>query len=124
MTTRVLAVVFVAAVVAGTITDAPRATKPRNSLVLRADFHVHAAPGDGLLPVWEIQREAERRGLDVIAITNHNHQVATRLARAFGLVRDYPIVIDSQELTTPGFHMAAVGVPDPIDWRLPAAEVR
>lgn len=122
MTTRVLAVVFVAALVAGTITDAPRATQPRNALVLSADFHVHASPGDGLLPVWEIQREAERRGLDVIAITNHNHQVATRLARALGLVREYPIVIDSQELTTPGFHMAAVGAPDPIDSRLPAAE--
>ena len=122
MTVRVFAVVFVGAIVAGTFTDVPRAQGPRNPLVLSADFHVHAAPGDGLLPVWEIQREAARRGLDVIAITNHNHQLATRMARGLGLVRPYPIVIDSQELTTPGFHMAAVGVRQTIDWRLSARE--
>ena len=113
---------FVAAVAAGTATDVPRPTAPRSTTVLSADFHVHAAPGDGVLPVWEIQREAARRGVDVIAITNHNHNVASRLARLTGLVKSYPIVIDSQELTTGNFHMAAVGVSHMIDWRLPAPE--
>ena len=36
------------------------------------DFHVHAFPGDGLLPAWELADEANRRGIDVVAITNHN----------------------------------------------------
>ena len=110
------------AVVAGTATDEPSPTGPLSPTVLSADFHVHAAPGDGLLPVWEIQREAARRSVDVIAITNHNHDVATRLARFTGLVKPYPVVIDSQELTTGKFHMAAVGVTHMIDWRLPAPE--
>jgi hypothetical protein len=44
------------------------------------------------------------------------------VAQLLGLVRDYPIVIHSQELTTPRFHMAAVGVAGMIDWRLPAVE--
>ena len=113
---------FVAAVVAGSATDVPNWTGPRSATVLAADFHVHAAPGDGVLPVWEIQREAARRGVDVIAITNHNHAVATRLARLTGLVKAYPIVIDSQELTTGKFHMAAVGVSHMIDWRLAAPD--
>lgn len=115
-------VLFVAALVAGTVTDAPRVLSAPNPLVLSADFHVHASPGDGFLPVWEIQREAERRGIDVVAITNHNHDVAMRLARFTGLVRPYPMVIASQELTSPSFHIAAVGVSHMIDWRLPALQ--
>lgn len=114
--------IFAVILLAGSATDLPRVTSAPSSTVLTADFHVHAAPGDGFLPVWEIQREAERRGLDVVAITNHNHDVATRLARLTGLVRPYPIVIDSQELTTPGFHIAAVGLSRMIDWTLPAAQ--
>jgi hypothetical protein len=113
---------FVAAVAAGTATDVPSPAAPRSATVLTADLHVHAAPGDGVLPVWEIQREAARRGVDVIAITNHNHAVASRLARFTGLVKPYPLIIDSQELTSGSFHMAAVGVAGMIDWRLPAAE--
>jgi hypothetical protein len=75
-----------------------------------------------MLPVWEIQREAERRGLDVVAITNHNRSLAMPLARASGLLGDYPIVIASQELTTPHFHIAAIGVRNMVDWRLPAVD--
>ena len=109
-------------VAAGTFTDTQRFLAPQDPSVLAVDFHVHASPGDGLLPVWEIQREAGRRGLDAIAITNHNHNLATRIARGLGLVRDYPIVIDGQELTTPRFHLAAVGARHLVDWRLPAAD--
>jgi hypothetical protein len=67
-------------------------------------------PGDGALPVWEIQREAARRGLDVVGITNHNDNLSFRVAQASGLLKPYPIVIPGQELTTSGFHMAAIGV--------------
>ena len=67
-------------------------------------------PGDGFLPVWEIQKEAARRGIDVVAITNHNHNLAWRIAQSLGLLAEYPLVIPGQELTTPTFHMAAVGV--------------
>ena len=119
---KIAGAVFIVAMVAGTATDIPSPTGPRSPTVVSGDFHVHAAPGDGLLPVWEIQREAARRGVDVVAITNHNHNVATRLARLAGLVEPYPLVIDSQELTTAKFHMAAVGVTHMIDWRLPAPE--
>ena len=113
---------FVAAVVGGTATDIRGPSAPRSATVLAADFHVHAAPGDGVLPIWELQREAARRGVDVIAITNHNHGLASRLGRLTGLVKPYPLVIDSQELTTGRFHIAAVGVSRMIDWHLSAPE--
>ena len=115
-------IAFAFFVLVGTWTDLPRATGPRNPSLLAADFHVHAAPGDGLLPVWEIQREAGRRGLDVVAITNHNHRLAVRVARGLRLVGDYPIVIDGQELTAPEFHMAVVGTQRVVDPWLSAVD--
>ena len=110
------ALLFVGAVAAGSLTDHGRGGAPPVApTVLAGDFHVHGMPGDGALPVWEIQREAVRRGLDVIAITNHNDNLSVRLARATGQLRPYPIVIPGQELTTGGFHMAAIGVRTMVD---------
>jgi hypothetical protein len=118
------ALAYAAAVLAGTWVDRVVISEPVRTLptVLAGDFHVHAAPGDGLLPVWEIQREAARRGLDVVGITNHNHRLALDVARWTDRVAPYPIVIPGQELTTPRFHMAAIGVTELIDWRLPARD--
>ncbi len=52
---------------------AVRAREPKAGYqVLAADFHVHSFPGDGVLPPWDLAVEARRRGLDAIALTNHN----------------------------------------------------
>jgi hypothetical protein len=112
---------FAAALVAGTLTDVPRRVPPPAGAIV-GDFHVHAAPGDGFLPVWEIQREAARRGIDAVAITNHNHALALRLGEWFGLIGPYPIVVPGQELTTPRFHMASLGIRRMVDWRLTARQ--
>jgi predicted metal-dependent phosphoesterase TrpH len=84
--------------------------------VVAADLHVHAYPGDGLLPAWELSREARRRQLDVIALTNHNQMWPSRLAAAVGIAPDV-LVIPSEEVTTPHYHMAAIGLDHPVDWR-------
>ena len=84
------------------------------------DFHVHGFFGDGALPPWEIRREAARRGLDVVAITNHNQTFAARLGARLGGRSEGPLVLVAEELTTPAFHMAAVGIRRPVEWRLPA----
>jgi hypothetical protein len=117
----IAAIAFIASVAAGTWIDPGGRPAPAGPTVLAGDFHVHAFPADGMLPVWAIQREAERRGLDVVAITNHNRNFAMPLARASGLLKDYPIIIPSQELTTPHFHLAAIGLTNMVDWRLPAS---
>ena len=116
------AAVFVAAVIAGSVVDRATATTPVAPTVLAGDFHIHGMPGDGALPVWEIQREAVRRGLDVIAITNHNDNLSYRIAQASGLLKPYPIVIPGQELTTSRFHIAAIGVRTMVSATLSAHE--
>ena len=114
--------VFVGVLVVGTLVDEPRQTAPPSPQTLIGDFHVHAMPGDGFLPVWEIQKEAARRGVDVIAITNHNHNLAMRIGERLGLLADYPLVIRGQELTARTFHMAVAGTTTVIDSGLSAAQ--
>ena len=90
--------------------------------LLTADLHVHAFPGDGVLPAWELRKEARRRGIDVIAITNHNQTIAASLP-AGGRPDELPLVIPGQEITTPRFHLVAAGVRRVVDWRLPLEEM-
>jgi PHP domain-containing protein len=115
-------VVLSAGFVAGTVLDelalADRTGK--NGNVMEVDLHVHAFPGDGSLPRWEIQREAARRGLDGVAITNHNQVFAGRFGW-FVSGADV-IVIPGEEITTPGFHMIAAGIHEAVDWRLPVRD--
>jgi predicted metal-dependent phosphoesterase TrpH len=112
--------VLVASLLAGTWVDrAALASRRAGSRVLAGDFHVHGYPIDGTLPRWELQRQAARRGLDVVGVTNHNQTIAGRLGRT--LSSGDVIAIPGQEITTPRFHLIAVGITDTIDWRLPAA---
>jgi hypothetical protein len=115
------------AVIAGTVLDRPAARGPARAgdqFVLTADFHVHAFVGDGGVPPWELGREARRRKLDVIVVSNHNQLLAARLS-AFGsrlYADENALIIPAQELTAPGFHMVAAGITRTIDWRLTAAQ--
>ena len=90
--------------------------------ILSADFHVHSFPGDGGLLPWDIADEARRRGLDVIALTNHNSTLSWRLMRRLSPDASGLIVLPGVELTSAGYHMTAIGVETPVSWRqLPAA---
>jgi hypothetical protein len=90
--------------------------------VLAGDFHVHGFLGDGGLMPWDLAREARRRRLDVIALTNHNQMLAANRTASW-----FPIpglmILPSQELTAPRYHLAAVGIARAVDWRgsIPAA---
>jgi hypothetical protein len=92
-------------------------------VVLAGDFHVHSFPGDGALPPWELAREARRRGLDVIGLTNHNAMLSWRVAQLLAPLTgtDGAMLIQGQELTAVGYHIAAIGVDRTIAWRQPAA---
>lgn len=88
-------------------------------IVLAGDFHVHSFPGDGGLTPWDIAREARRRRLDVVALTNHNATWSWRLARALDRTRDTAgvLILPGDEVTSVGFHIAAIGIERPVDWR-------
>ncbi len=106
----------------GSVADRPSGSAPvrvGGAVILTADLHVHAFPGDGALPAWQLRNEARHRGIDVIAITNHNQSIAARLPSG-GEDGELPLVIPGQEITSPWFHMVAVGVRQVVDWRLPA----
>ena len=110
---------LICGLLAGTAIDqralADRVARADN--VLEADLHVHAFPGDGSLPRWELQREAARRGLDAIVITNHNQVLAGRFGEF--ITRANVLVIPGEEITTPAFHLIAAGIREKVDWRLP-----
>lgn len=85
--------------------------------VLAADFHVHSFPGDGGLLPWDLAGEARRRDLDAIALTNHNSLFSWRVAQRFGSSFDGTIVLPGIELTSSGYHIAAIGVREVVPWR-------
>ena len=109
---------LVGGLLAGTVAD-ERVLGARGTpadRILEVDLHVHAFPGDGSMPRWELQRDAVRRGLDAIVITNHNQILAAR----FGdfIRSSNVIVIPGEEITTPAFHLIAAGIREKVDWRL------
>jgi hypothetical protein len=95
-----------------------RSTTTRDGrLVLAVDLHVHSFLGDGAIGPWNLGREARRRNLDAIAITNHNQVFAARLGRWLSRQWGGPIVLAGEEVTHPAYHIIAVGIREVVDWR-------
>ena len=124
---RVVPLALVAmGLIAGAAFDTRRAPQPVRAggyYILAADFHVHAFPGDGALPGPELAREASRRGLHAIVISNHNQTLAAKTLPGWIYPVAEPLLIPSQEITTPRFHLIAAGIRRTIDWRKPEAEI-
>jgi predicted metal-dependent phosphoesterase TrpH len=120
------AALLVAGLVSGSVAPPPPTPPPQfldsGEAVLQADFHVHAFVGDGWIPPWELPREARRRGLDAIAVTNHNQVLAARVVRWFAERLPAPIVLTGEEVTAPGYHLIAAGIGRHVDWRLGARD--
>ena len=111
----------VGSMTAGPLVAAPPAVP--GYVVMSADLHVHSFPGDGALTPWSIAREASRRGLDVIALTNHNAMWSWRLAHALGWTGGGALLLPGVEVTAPHFHVATVAMRAPVDWRGTVADV-
>ena len=98
---------------------APASMMAFGYVVLAGDFHVHGFP-DGILPADAV-RDAQRRRLDVIALTSHNS------LRGWWLWTHAPssgagegmIVLPGEELTSVGYHMAIVGLSRIVAWHQP-----
>jgi hypothetical protein len=90
--------------------------------VLAADFHIHSFPFSwALLSPLETLIEAQRQGLDVIALTPHNHTWVAKLGQWFSRTTGAPLVIVGEEIHSTRYHVLAVGITNTVEWRQPAA---
>lgn len=75
----------------------------------RADLHIHTLASDGVSNVAEILAAAERAGLDVVAITDHERIDAGYAARAMAEARGLRVqVVLGEEISTRGGHLLAL----------------
>jgi len=83
---------------------------------LAGDLHAHTVHSDGVLSVPELVALAVRRGLDYLAVTDHNtvshHAELPAAAKRYGV-----ILLPGQEVTTDGGHAGALGDIGWIDFR-------
>jgi hypothetical protein len=83
---------------------------------LAGDLHAHSVHSDGALTVSELAALAVRRGLDYLAVTDHNtishHGELGAAAKRYGVV-----LLPGQEVTTAGGHAGALGDVGWIDFR-------
>jgi hypothetical protein len=84
---------------------------------LAGDLHTHTVHSDGELTVPELAALAVRRGLDFLAVTDHNtishHASLSIVSRRYGVT-----LLPGQEVTTDRGHAGALGDVGWIDFRL------
>jgi predicted metal-dependent phosphoesterase TrpH len=124
---RASAAIFVASIAAGTLVDEvprhePIAVRGRY-LVLEADFHAHTRFADGFLSPFDLVVQANRRGLDVLAITDHNIAFPAKMGRWFSRLVGGPTILIGEEVTTRTYHLHGVGLHDRVNASLPLREV-
>jgi hypothetical protein len=89
--------------------------------VLAADFHVNSFPLSwATLGPWETVVEAQRRGLDAIAMTGHNNVWVGKVGRWISQLTNGPTILAGEEIVAPKYHLLAVGIEDEVSWRQPA----
>ena len=120
------AAMVLAGLVGGVVCD-PTPPRPENHRagyrVLEGDFHVHTTLSDGSLTPFGIGRQAERRALDVVALTEHNSALPGGVARAWSRFRGGPMVLRGEEVTSSKFHLIAVGIEETVSPSQPLAGV-
>ena len=81
----------------------------------RADLQLHSDLGDGLSSIAEILDSAERAGLDVIALTDHDDIRGAFALRELAAQRSSPVaVVPGVEVTTRSGHLLALWIEDEI----------
>jgi predicted metal-dependent phosphoesterase TrpH len=119
-------VLLTLAIAAGTLADRPRA-HPTVTIggyrVLAADFHTHSSMwSDGALTPWGLVLEAQRHGLDAIAITGHNEVIDGHIGRWFSRIVGGPTVLVGEEiLSEPDYHVIAAGITGRVSFQQSAA---
>ena len=81
----------------------------------RADLQLHSDVGDGLAPPEALLDAAERAGMDVIALTDHDDIRASFVLRDIAARRASPVeVITGIEVTTRSGHLLALWIEDEV----------
>lgn len=115
-----------AATLVGTLADRaperPAATRG-GWRVLEVDLHAHTRFADGFLSPFDLVIHARRRGLDALAITDHNILFPARMGRWFALASGGPTILLGEEITTRDYHVHGVGLTRRIDASLPLERV-
>ncbi len=89
----------------------------------KADLQLHSDLGDGLSSPAEILDSAERAGLDVIALTDHDDIRGSFLLRELAAKRASPVqVVTGIEVTTRSGHLLALFVEDDLPMLRPLGE--
>lgn len=88
---------------------------------LAGDFHAHTVHSDGSLTVPELVCLARSRGLDFLAITDHN-TVSHHAELAGAAARTGVVLVPGQEVTTDLGHANVFGDVGWVDFRRPADE--
>jgi hypothetical protein len=87
---------------------------------LAGDLHAHTVHSDGVMSVAELAVHAAERGLDFVAVTDHNtishHASLGPLSARYGVT-----LLPGQEVTTESGHAGVLGDTGWIDFRTPAA---
>src|SRR5580765_2485438 len=109
----------VVSIAAGTIADRSLSRPPLTLggyRVLAVDFHTHTSMwSDGSLTPWGLVLEADRQGLDAIAITGHDQTVGAYLGHWYSRTFGGPIVLIGDEvLADNGFHITAAGITETV----------
>lgn len=81
----------------------------------KADLQLHSDLGDGLSSIGEILDSAERVGLDVIALTDHDDIRGAFALRELAARRSSPVeVVPGVEITTRSGHLVALWIEDEV----------
>jgi len=92
--------------------------------VLEVDLHAHTRFSDGFLSPFDLVLQARRRGLDALAITEHNILFfPAELGRWFSRRTGGPTILVGEEVTTRRFHVIGVGLTQRIHADDPLADV-
>jgi len=120
------AAVIAAATVVGTAVDeAPErpAVTRAGYRVLEVDLHSHTRFADGLLSPFDLVIQARRRGLDALAITDHNILFPALMGRWYARTFGGPTILVGEEITARDYHVHGVGLTERVDASLPLDRV-
>lgn len=88
----------------------------------RADLQIHTEESDGMDNALTILDAAHRRGVDIIAVTDHDQTRGAQIAREISARNNHPVeVIIGSEVTSRQGHILALWIEEPIPFFRSAA---